>query len=139
MIPQTPILWKSEVLGPKNSAFYVIPKSLPPLPALPWSVHVSLCSDGSAHEAEAGAARVSVRDMLFAIQGKLTRGRRLAPIAAAGGKNVCLIGESSGRIKWIQPSGATCPSPGDMPWALKPKAPDPPQLRVVHKAQITEA
>ena len=57
---------------------------------------------------------VSVSDMLSTIQGRLTRGLRLAPITKADGKNVCLIGESSGRIKWIQPSGAAgrrAPSP----------------------------
>ena len=65
------------------------------------------CSDeGTPYQTEGVAsARVSVSDMLSAIQSKLTRGRRLAPIAAVGGKNVCLVGESSGRIKWIQPSG----------------------------------
>ena len=96
-----------------------------PLPAVPYESHphsvpqrlkaqvlARVCSYGNSplETREAVPTSVSVSDMLSAIQGRLTRGLRLAPIAAAGGKNVCLVGESSGRIKWIQPSGAAGPN-----------------------------
>ena len=57
------------------------------------------------YAAPSAAAGISVNDMLSAIQTKVCTGRRLGPLATAGGKNICLIGESSGRIKWVQPSG----------------------------------
>ena len=52
---------------------------------------------------------LSVEDMLKHLkQHKLTEGRPLKPQPqrpATSADNVCLVGENSGRIKWIQPSG----------------------------------
>ena len=51
----------------------------------------------------------SVEDMLRHLkQNKLTEGRPIKPQAQRSSTscdNVCLVGENSGRIKWIQPSG----------------------------------
>ncbi len=58
------------------------------------------------------STQASVGEMLaFIKRNKVTEGKPLAvrnPAAAAAlaaHENVCLVGESSGRIKWIQPSG----------------------------------
>ena len=52
---------------------------------------------------------LSVEDMLKHVkQNKLTEGRPLKPQPqrlSTSANNVCLVGENSGRIKWIQPSG----------------------------------
>ena len=52
---------------------------------------------------------LSVEDMLKHLkQNKLTEGRPLKPQPqrlSTSADNVCLVGEDSGRIKWIQPSG----------------------------------
>lgn len=51
---------------------------------------------------------LSVEDMLKHLkQNKLTEGKPLKPQPQrlATSDNVCLVGENSGRIKWIQPSG----------------------------------
>ncbi len=60
----------------------------------------------------AGPARAhlqSVEDMLMHLkQNKLTEGRPIKTQpqrTATPSDNVCLVGENSGRIKWIQPSG----------------------------------
>lgn len=52
---------------------------------------------------------LSVEDMLKHVkQNKLTEGRPLQPQLqrlSTSADSVCLVGENSGRIKWIQPSG----------------------------------
>ena len=52
---------------------------------------------------------LSVEDMLKHLkQNKLTEGKPLKPQPhrlSTSADNVCLVGENSGRIKWIQPSG----------------------------------
>ena len=65
-------------------------------------------SSGASSGTGVASARASVPDLLAWVNShKITRGRPRHSLPQAGtSDSVCLVGETSGRIKWIQPSGA---------------------------------
>ncbi len=62
---------------------------------------------GAGASANVPAVPASVPELLTWVNShKVTRGRPRRPPPQAVSDSVCLVGETSGRIKWIQPSGA---------------------------------